>query len=195
MPLDKMPEKYRESVRQVMDNPTLFARGPKESFVSKPEVYQWLLDHPDRGVLAWRRLGAQCVSIVPSENGIYNWSDNNGSEVNWETVLRENGLHVWYAYGKVRPGPMLPMVPVRVVVVLRYLDKSSADGAPVLQHQADVYLHTDSKTATFIARMLGSSSTKLAEQGLAQMQLFFSGLSWYLFQNPAQTETLLRAGN
>ena len=193
--LDKIAAHHREAVKQVMDKPTVFARGPRESFISKPDQYQWLLDHPDRAATAWRKLGAQCVSIEHQGNGIYNWSDGQGSEVTWEVVLRETDMHVWYAHGKVRPAPYLSAVAVHVVVVLRHSEKTSTAGMPVIQHQADVYLHTDSKTAAFLARMLGTSGTRIAEQGLGQMQLFFAGLSWYVYQNPEQSDVLFKNEN
>ena len=64
-----------------------------------------------------------------------------------------------------------------------------------MHHQSDVYLHTDSKTVTLITRMMGTSANRLAEQSLGQLQLFFSALGWYLYQNPDRAEALLREDN
>src|SRR5437588_4024253 len=57
VPLPEVPEALRARVRQVIERPTLFSHGPAEAFTGKPALYHWLLDHPDRGVLAWRRRG------------------------------------------------------------------------------------------------------------------------------------------
>lgn len=195
VPLDKMEPRSRELVRQVLDKPILSGRGPAESFACHPEQYSWFLDHPDRAVVAWRRLGAKCVSINPRPDGKFSWADEYGSEVVWETAYQGPGVRVWYATGKVCPGPRLPLVPMKAVVVMRHYDSRDPDGSAVMHHQCDLFVQTDSKTAAVMARMLGPSATRALEQGLSQLQLFFSGLSWYLDRHPEQTERLLRAGD
>ncbi len=195
VPLDKIDERYRGAVREVLDKPILSGRGPAETFFCQPQQYTWFLDHPDRAVIAWRRLGAKCVSIVARGDGKFGWSDETGSEVVWETVYKGPGLRIWFADGKVRPGPMLPLVPVKAVVVLRHNDSKTADGALVMFHQSDVFVHTDSKTAAMMTRMLGPTANRVAEGGLGQLQLFFSGLSWYLDRHPDQAEALLKSGD
>ena len=195
VPLEQINERYRDMVRQVLETTTLSGRGPAETFYSRPEQYTWFLDHPDRAVVAWRRLGAKCVSINSRADGKFGWADDNGSEVIWETVLRGADLRIWFAEGKVRPGPLLPLVPVKAVVILRHHDTRAPDGAAVMFHQCDVFIHTDSKTAAMMTRMLGPTANRVAEHGLGQLQLFFSGLSWYLDRHPEQAETLLQAGD
>jgi hypothetical protein len=194
IPLEKIDERYRELVRQVLEKPILAGRGPAETFNCRPEQYTWFMDHPDRAVVAWRRLGAKCVSIYPRGDGKFSWADENGSEVIWQTVYNESSVRIWFAEGKVRPGPLLPLVPVKAVVVLRHHNSRAADGAAVMQHQSDLFVHTDSKTAAMMARMLGPTANRAVEHGMGQLQLFFSGLSWYLDRHPEQAETLLKAG-
>jgi hypothetical protein len=38
---------------------------------------------------------------------------------------------------------------------------------------------------------MGTSTTKAAEQGLTQLQLFFSALSWYLDQHPERAQRIM----
>ncbi len=187
-----LPMVQRADVRQVLEKPILSAQGPVETFVGSPDHYQLFLDHPDRGVIAWRRLGAQCVSITECGEGQFSWNDDFGSSVVWETVYKSPSQRVWYAQGKVRPGPLLPLVPLRVVVVLNHQEVGSREGGALMKHQAEVFLGTDSKTAAVITRLAGNSAQRIAEQGLGQLQLFFSGLSWYLHRHPEEAEKLLR---
>jgi hypothetical protein len=194
IPLEKIDERYRDQVRQVLEKPILAGRGPAETFNCRPEQYTWFMDHPDRAVVAWRRLGAKCVSINPRGDGKFSWADENGSEVIWQTVCNAPDVRIWFAEGKVRPGPLLPLVPVKAVVVLHHHDSRAADGAAVMQHQSDLFVHTDSRTAAMMTRMLGPTANRAVEHGLGQLQLFFSGLSWYLDRHPEQAGALLKAG-
>ncbi len=192
--LDQLDPRCRETVRQILEKTTLAGRGPDETFYCRTEQYLWFLDHPDRAVVAWRRLGAKCVSISPRGNGKFGWADETGSEVIWEVIQRGPNVHIWLAEGNVRPSPLLPLVPVKAVVVLRHNSLRAADGAPVMHQQCDLFVHTDSKTAAMMTRMLGPTAHRVAEQGLAQLQLFFSWLSGYLDRHPDQAADLLKSG-
>jgi hypothetical protein len=176
----------------VLDRPTLVARGPTETFACKPDHYYWFLDHPDKAVAAWRKLGAKCVSITPRGEGSFGWTDEHGSELVWKTMYKANGVRVWFAEGKVRPAPLLALVPVKALVVLKHGEAKNDEGATVIQHHSELFVVTDSKAAAAFTKLMGQSAPKLAEQGLGQLQVFFSGLSWYLQRHPEQVQALIK---
>jgi len=191
VPLAELPATVRPGVRLVLDRPTLFAHGPAEVFPCQPSQYYWFLDHPDRAMLAWRRLGAKCLPITDRGDGCFGWSDEQGSDLVWQTVYHNAQLRVWYAEGNVRPAPVLPLVPVRAVVILHHAEGKDETGAAMMNHQAEAFLQTDSKAAVLVTKMLGSSAPRLAHEGVAQLQLFFAGLSWYLDRHPERADWLL----
>jgi hypothetical protein len=190
VPLDEIAPGVREQVRQVLEKPTLVGHGPPEVFVGRPALYHWLLEHPDRAARAWRRLGAQCMTISDRGGGRFGWIDGHGSDVSWHTVYRGPRLRVWLAEGKVRPAPLLPLVPVRILLLLHHTEGHDSFGRSLIRHHADVVLQTDSKTAALATRMLGASAPRLAEQCLAQLEMFFAALTWYLDQHPEQMNLL-----
>jgi len=191
VPLQDVPDRFREGVKITVEKPALFSQGPVETFACAPPFYYWLLEHPDRGVVAWRRLGAQCVMIVDRGAGRFGWTDEHGSDLQWEAVYHSNDRHIWYAEGKVRPAPLLPLVPVKAVVVLRYSEQTAPNGAKMMQHQADMFLHTDSAGAALATKLLGPAAPRMAEQCVTQMQMFFAGLAWYVHRYPGREANLL----
>ena len=191
IPLESLPASQREAIKSVLDRPTLNVHSSKVTFDCLPEQYRWFLDHPDRGVIAWRRLGAKCVTILPHGQNTFAWNDGKGSEVIWETVHNCTGQRVWFAEGTIKPGPLLPTVPVKAVVILHYAESQLPNGDPVITHQTHLYVHTDSKSAALVTKILGNSAQHLAEQGLDQLQLFFSGLSCYMHRYPERCAVLL----
>jgi hypothetical protein len=192
VPVGQLPENIRPKIKPVLERPTLYCHSAGETFTCHPPMYFWLLDNPDRGVPFWQRLGATCLPITPLGNGRFGWSDGQGSEVHWETVFRTDQIRVWYAEGNVRPSPLMPLVPVRAVVVLRHNAGKNEKGSPIVTHQGDLFLYTDSRAAALVARLLGPQAPRMAEQGLQQLELFFSGPAWYLQQHPGRAETMLR---
>ena len=190
-PMSLLPASHQQRVRDIVDKPTLSYRGPAEEFTGSRSLYYWLLDHPDRGTRAWRRLGTPCMEIVDRGNGRFGWSDDQGSDIWWETVYHNQELRVWYCEGKVRPAAWLPPVPLKAVVVFEHQQIHDDDGTPQIRHRANVFAQTDSRTATLVMRMMGPSIPSLAEQCLSQMGLFFSGLVRYCERYPERTEELL----
>jgi hypothetical protein len=190
VPLDALPPALRESVARVVQKPTLSAHGPAEEF--RGGLYDWLLDHPDRAAVAWRRLGVPCVPITDRGQGRFGWADGQGSELTWLTAWSGPGVRVWYAEGVAKPGPLLPVMPVRAVAVLRHSRRRDADGRLLVAHEVDVYLQTDSKAAALVTRLLGPAAPRLAEQGATQLLLFFSALARHLDEHPDQVTALLK---
>jgi hypothetical protein len=189
--LDSLPATTREPIEKVIQQPTISAVAPLEEFSSNGSMYLWLLDHPNRVSLAWQRLNIGAVDIYATKDGRFAWRDENGSELVWSTVAKSGEGRVWYAEGKVKPGFLLPMVPVKAVAVLRHGIRKNDDGEPMIRHQVEVFLQTDSKAASLFAKMLGTAAPKMAEQGAEQLLLFFSGIARYVDRNPDKAEFLL----
>ncbi len=193
IPWDTLDERATLLAKQLLEKPTVIARGPVDTFTCTPDQYYWLLDNPDRAVTAWRRLGAKCVSIQKRGPGKFGYSDESGSEVSWEIIHQGRGVRMWFAEGKVKASAVLPLVPVKAIVILRHAEAKSADGVVVMKHHTELVIHTDSKAAAAVTKLMGQSAPKLAEHGLGQLQIFFSALSCYLDRHPERAEMLFRS--
>ncbi|MBM3997392.1 MAG: hypothetical protein FJ303_25075 [Planctomycetes bacterium] len=192
IPWSELSQRAVVLAKPLVANPTVHAKGPVDTFMCTPVQYCWLLDNPDRAVTAWRRLGAKCVSIQRKGPAAFGYTDDNGSNITWEVVHHAPGVRIWHADGKVKPNAVLPLVPVKALIVLRYTEGKSPSGAALVQHHAEVMVHTDSKAAVAVTKLMGQSAPKLAEQGLGQLQLFFSALSCYVDRHPERVDTLFR---
>src|SRR5438105_3489204 len=189
--LDTVPEEYRTRVLALLEKPTLQARGPSETFHCQPPTYRWLLDHPDRAVAVWQKLGAEVTPISDRGNGRFGWRDEQGSDMSWQAIVRGPNDQVWYAEGVVRPGPLLPLVTVRALLVLHITEGHDATGRSAVRHQGELVLRTDSRAANLAARLLGASAPRMAEQYVAQIQTFFAALAWHLDEHPDKARKLL----
>src|SRR5438105_14060447 len=105
--LDTVPEEYRARVLALLEKPTLQARGPSATFHCQPPTYRWLLDHPDRAVAVWQKLGAEVTPISDRGNGRFGWSDEQGSDMSGRPSSAGNGARVGSAKAWCAPGPCL----------------------------------------------------------------------------------------
>lgn len=189
--LDNLSPNMREKIRTVMENAAFRSKGPLETFNCHHHVYRWLLDHPDFTVKLWRQAGAQ-VAEIEGLAGVYHYRDDQGTEIFWQTATRSAGQHVWFAEGKVKPGALLPLTPFRAVVIMQYTEGLDPQAKSAVQHQVHFLVHCDSKAMSLLLRLLGASAPKMAEQYLGQLQMFYGGMSWYLYQDEDRARTMYR---
>lgn len=182
---------WREHVLAVVRKPTLSTKGASDELVCTPAVYEFLLDHPDRAALAWKRLKVPVVDIADRGQGRFAWTDPDGSELVWQTVGRFPEGRVWYASGKAKASAAAPMVPVKAVVILTHPGKANGDGTAALKPAVQAYLQTDSRAANLVLRLMGPTAPKLAEQGCEQLLFFFAGVARYCQAHPEKADELL----
>lgn len=189
IPYESIPAEYRDRVSRIIQRPTISARAAPEEF--HEGIYSWLLEHPDRASLAWRRLGFPCAAITARQPEGFGWTDGQGTEIAWRTALKNEDMHIWIAEGQGKLGPMLPPIQVRAVAVLHHNHRPLLDGRCTVTQHTEIYLQTDSKAAALIAKIIGPATPHLADTGASQLLLFFSGLTRYFNDHPEDIQTLL----
>lgn len=188
--LEELPAITRDTLKPVMKDPTLRAVCPAEEFVAHADMYKWLLDHPDRTAAAWRNLGVDAIRIKATKDGRFTWKDQ-GSELVWQSVAQGPKGRIWYAEGHVKPGFLLPTCPVKAVAVLNHAEQRRSTGDVLIKHQVEIYLKTDNRAANLVTKLLGESTTKMAEQGSEQLLMFFSGIAKYAHDKPEKVREIL----
>ncbi|MDY3558668.1 hypothetical protein R5W23_005809 [Gemmata sp. JC673] len=182
---------YRDAVMSVVNKPTVSTKATAPDLICTATMYEWLFDHPDRVALAWQRLKVPAVPITDAGNGLFSWTDEHGSEVVWRTVGTFRDGRVWYATGKVKPGPATPSVPVKAVAVLSHPQKAAKDGVASFSTSVQLFLVSDSRAANLALRLLGPAAPRVAEQGAEQFLEFFNGVANYVQKNPTKADALL----
>jgi hypothetical protein len=189
-PIDQVPVPLRPKVEALLRQPTAYCRGPIEAFPCQPPVYAWLLDHPHLGFRAWKALGVKCATVEQKEDGSFHGVDPLGSELRWHEVLREPHRRVWYAEGQAKPAPLTPSVPIKVLLLLRHHEVVGADGRIGVRHRAELFAQFDtSKASKLISRLWGLTTETAAKKAAEQVELFFSGLAWYMTEHPDWVQT------
>jgi hypothetical protein len=137
-------------------------------------------------------MGAKCLDISRVNENAFACQDGQGSDITWSTILESKRQRVWYADGVVKPGVLMPTVRVRAVFVVNLQDGRDETGRPAVRHRGELLIQTDSRAARLVARIMGASAPKTAEQYVGQIQAFFAAMAWYLNEHPSRQESLLK---
>lgn len=191
IPWEKLPQEYRDSISSVVQRPAITCYGPVETFLAKPNYYSWLLDHPDATTVLWQKLGAKCLPIQSTGDNSFRWRDPDHGQISWTLVHKDSDMRIWLASGRVRPAKLMPTSNVEAVLVARYQTGKTSENRPAVRHQYQLFLRTDSRATAMAARFLGASVPKLAEQYMAQLQLFFHGMAWLDEEQPRRSQRLV----
>ena len=189
--LDSVKPEFRDVVAKCMNKPTVSTRATGDEVVCTVAVYEWLYAHPDRVALAWQRLKVPSIPIHDLGNGKFGWTDEFGSEIVWQTVGTFPDGRIWYASGKVKAAPATPSIPVQSVVVVKHKKRIEKDGVALYVPVVDAYMHSDSKAANLVLRVLGPTVPSVAEQAAGQLLDFFGGIAGYVQRHPERADELL----
>ncbi len=190
VPLEQLAEPARGKVAELLKNAPVYGRGPVEAFPCRPPIYVWLLDHPDWAARGWRASGAKCAPIERVADGSFALNPP-GAEVRWETVCRAPGRRVWYVEGSGRAGPLAPMVSIQAVLVLNFEEVRGADGRVGVRHWTEVFAKVEGRAVNWLNRIAGISVDGATRKTLEQLELFYSGMAWYLCEHPEWAVRLL----
>jgi hypothetical protein len=194
VPVDRLDEPLRSKISDILQKPTLFIRGPVEAFPCKPGVYHWLLENPHWGFRAWKALGSECAAVERKEDGSFVGKDNRNGEMRWQNILNEPGRRIWYAEGSGKALALTPTIAVRALVLLRYQEVRGIDGKVGIRHRAELFAQFESKSASLIAKATSMTAETMAKRTIEQVELFFSGMAWYISEHPEWTILLLQQG-
>ncbi len=191
LPLEQLPPPVQGRARALLEHPTLRIQGPVEVFNCQPDQYYWLLDNPHLCVRLWRSLGAKVTDIQSLGGGRFAWSDKEGSQIHWHTVLRTSEHRVWLAEGHVKPGMLLPTVHVRALMAIHHSEGTDGENRPAIRHHVELVLQTDNAAVALAARLLGASAPHLAQQYVSQIEMFYGAMAWYLERYPRHAAQML----
>jgi len=196
VPLEKLPEAFRQKVGDVLDqSASIYSRSAVTAFPCKPAVYHWLVENPHWGFRAWKALGSKCATVEMKDGGCFVGTDNSGSEFKVQTIYREPGRRIWYAEGMAKPTPLSAPVNVKAVLLLKYQEVQGVDGRIGIRQRAEMFAQVDTKAIGLLAKLWGVSGETVAAKAVEQVDLFFSGMSWYITEHPAWAKTTLQPMN
>lgn len=195
IPWAQLPGPQRASVRQVVADASIYRRLPVRVIDCDPDIFTFLLRHPEVVVDTWRLMGVSRVSLSRLAEGAYRGTDGAGTAGQVRVVYADWGpaaknLAVIYAEGAYEGGPLAGPVKAQSVVLLRSGSIREENGRSYVTVRVDSFIRIDRLGVELVAKTIQPWIAHTADQNFIETLTFVSNFSRTAERNPHGMERL-----
>jgi hypothetical protein len=177
IPFDKLDAETRGVVNSVLADVTIFRRMPVRVIECDPELYLFLVEHPDVVVNIWQVLQLSQITLRQSEPDTFLLADSAGTNGTVRYLYRSSDTHLMYAEGTY-DGP-LTAKPLRGrgLLVLKTGCVREADGRCYVTSRLDTFMQVEPGGAEILTKAFQPLVGRIADLNFLQTVAFVGSLS------------------
>ncbi len=177
IPMDKMRADMRVKLTQIVREPTLYRRLPVEVIDCDPEMYLFLVRHPEVVVNMWQLMGITKVRVHRTGEYVMDATDGAGTQSTIELLYGTREKHVLYAKGHYE-GPLIRRRVNGECVLLLQSGYSQTDtGRVLISNRLDVFVALENVGAEFVAKTLHPLVGRTADHNFSESARFIAQVS------------------
>ncbi len=193
--LQRISPEYREAVRAVLTDTSVFRRLPTQVVDCDPEMFSFLAKNPEVLVEIWRELGITQVSLERIDANSFRMADNAGTTgklVIVEQVCEEHAQNrfVMYAEGSYEGKPFTKPVKAQCVLLLRSGSFVESNGRNYVAARLDSFIHIDRASLEIFAKVVHPLVGKMADRNFSDTVTFVGSFSQAAEMEPARIKRL-----
>jgi hypothetical protein len=195
VPLAKVDAAYRQSVREVLADPSLFRRLPTNVVDCHPDLFTFLALNPEALVEIWRHLGVSQVALTRLDDKTFDISDGAGTTGKLVVVEQtcepaaQNRI-VMYAEGSYEGKPFQRPISAHCVLVLTSGSMEETNGRRYVASRLDSFIKLDRMSLELVAKAVHPFVGQTADRNFADTLSFVSNLSYTAENRPEAIEKL-----
>lgn len=177
IPFERLSPAAREKVSSILSTTSLFRRTPVHVTPCDPEMYLFLVRHPDVVVNIWEELQISDLRMQEVSPSVYRVTDGESTVCKIEYLYRDHETHIVYGEGHYS-GPLLAKpVHGKSLVILRTGYAREPDGRYYVSSRLDTFTQIDDVGVEFITRTFQPVIGKIADSNFLQTSAFVGSLS------------------
>ena len=185
----QLPPKDRNRFEDIVKNAFASTQQTVDPYLVRPEIFEYLLDHPEFASHVTRALKAARYKIWRDQGSL--WLDDGwGVRGVFTSVYAEPGLRLIHAQGAYQSA--LPDIKGRAAVALAYKFQPTSQGRQQVATTLTSFVHIDSGVVRTIGRMGGPLVQKKADREARQLLRVFAKVSRAIEDNPADVYARVR---
>ncbi len=175
IPLDKLDAASKAKANGVLNNLTVFRRLPVRVIDCDPDLYLFLVRHPDVVVNIWEVMKLTQIQVRQTAANSFKIVEPAGTQATMEYLYRGHDIHVMYAEGSYT-GLARP-VHGRCLVVLKSGYVRETNGRYYITNRLDAFLAVEPGAVELVTKAIHPLVGKIADNNFIQTAGFVSSLS------------------
>lgn len=177
IPYNKLPPESQAKVNAVLANVSMYRRMPTQVTRCDPDLYLFMVNHPDVTVNLWQVLDVTSIQLQQTGPQTFRANDGQGTKGDVEFLYRSQDLNLVYATGTYE-GPLFAN-PVRgsCLLVLKSGYQRDADGQDYVVSQLDVFFNLDHVGLDLLTKTVHPLVGKSADYNFIESANFLATLT------------------
>jgi hypothetical protein len=177
LPLDKLDAEGRAKVRSVVSNVTMFRRLPVQVVDCDPDLYLFVVRHPDVIVNTWHALKVSQLQLKEIGPDKFRMKEVSGTTADLELLYKSHDTHILYAEGTYEGAILKQQVKGRAIFVLKTGYVRETDNRYYITSRLDSLLSVDPGAVELVTKTFQPIIGKIADNNFNQTVSFVSSLS------------------
>ncbi len=190
IPYNKLTPEGQAKAGAVLANISMFRRMPAQVTRCDPELYLFMVDHPDVTVNLWQVLDVTTIQLQQTGAQTYRANDGQGTKGEVEFLHRSQDVHLVYASGTYE-GPLFQN-PVRgsCLLLLKTGYRRDADGQHYVTSQLDIFFNLEHVGLDLLTKTFHPLVGKAADYNFVESANFLATLNRTGESKPAAMQQL-----
>jgi len=190
IPYDNLDADSRGKIDAVLNTASIFRRLPTRTVNCDPDLYLFLVRHPDVVVNIWELLGVAQVQLRQTDIDAFRVAESEGTAASLEFLYHSRDMQI-VCGNWTYTGPLLSRkISGRCLAILRSSYVKDTTGKYYITARMDGFLSVDSGAADLVARTLQPLMVKNVDNNFIQTVAFLGSLSKTAEVNPQGMQRL-----
>jgi hypothetical protein len=195
IPWKQIGDPQRRQLQAVIQNAGMYRRLPTRIIDCDPDLFTFLLQHPEVVVDVWQMMGVSKVTLQQTAANAYRGDDGCGTTGNVSYVFTNWGPHaqnlaVVYADGAYEGKPFLKPLRARSVIVLQSAAVQEANGRNYITVRVDSFVDIQQTGVELMAKTVQPWINQTADRNFIETLGFVSTFSQTAEKNPQGMQRL-----
>lgn len=185
----------RADAQFVVKNASMFRRLPTRVIDCDPDMFTFLVQHPEVIVDVWQVMGISRVKLDRLPDGVYRGSDGAGTTGNLRYLYTNWGgpgdnFAVVFADGAYDGQPLLKPIRAQTLMLIQWKAIEETNGRHYITVRADSFVHVEQLGIELVAKTVQPWISRTADQNFIETLTFVSNFSRTAEQNPQGMQRL-----
>lgn len=172
LPYNRMSRGAQQRASAILSDLSQYRRMPALQYPVDPNIYQYLINHPDVAVSTWRAMGISQLQMYQTAPFEYEAKATDGSDGTADVLWRDGNQCLFIVEGRYN-SPILPNpVQAKALVWLQYRFVKTKSGEFLVNQQVETFVNFPSTAIETIAKIATALTNTILDRNVFEVSLY-----------------------